>query len=210
MNGALYYIAWKNSTGGYTLSERYSSARQEPTIAGPQDATIIPFARSNGLANANIGFSFTRPLYSVSNQVAYGPIAVGSATNFLWATGSQVTGSVDSVSSSFSQHGESTCGTFSIDFSATSQVSVGSGGGGPRSKSFYSSKFCVINIAISTPWSTLVPTPPSPSAGNTTKYCVSGTTFCVSAVASGSGYIFTIETSYTGYVSLGGFSLCDT
>ncbi|TPX37470.1 hypothetical protein SmJEL517_g00565 [Synchytrium microbalum] len=185
MNGAAVYVAWKNSSGnGYVVSERHSASETIPTMTGVQDMTIVSFARTTPMAGSVFGVSFQRPMYNAS-FLAYGPVNASRTTNYIWGAGTTVT-SPNSPGSSFNQHAGSSFGTFAVDFTATTSVSVSSGGSGPR-----------------------IPVPPAPTASsNSSTYCVdSSVTFCVtaqSATLNGvAGAIYTVETKYTGYVAIG-------
>ena len=95
MSGSVMLIGWKNSTGGYTVSDRMSSAQVMPTTIA-QSSVVVPL-RVPKPEWASLAVSVLRPL--TSDSVTYTP-----TTQFIYAFSASVPQSIDSADSSFSVH----------------------------------------------------------------------------------------------------------
>jgi hypothetical protein len=98
MAGADYYVGWKNSSGGFTLSRRTATGEKMPTYSpSSQIAKIVPLAVP-APSWANLAFSFSRPI-AADNTVA-------PTSPFIYGMGNEAPSSLDSPDSSFALHSE--------------------------------------------------------------------------------------------------------
>lgn len=104
-------MGWKNNTGGYTVSSRYSSGHVAPVLA---PGAIDPSVASDMAVPswANLAYSFQMPRTS----------SLSSNATYIWAHSSaEITGDIDSPSASFRIHDE--FGTISnVDFTAAPSI----------------------------------------------------------------------------------------
>jgi hypothetical protein len=92
------YVIWKNSTGGYTISRRTSTAQVMPSFdAAKQIAQIVPqrYQQPNW---ANLAFTFSRPLKADNT--------IEETSPYIWANGNNAPANADNPDSAFSIHAD--------------------------------------------------------------------------------------------------------
>jgi hypothetical protein len=98
MSNADMYVVWKNSTGGYTISRRSSTAQVMPTFdASKQIAQIVP-QRYQQPSWANLAFTFSRPLRADNT--------IEESSPYIWANGNNAPANADNPDSAFSLHAD--------------------------------------------------------------------------------------------------------
>jgi hypothetical protein len=73
MTDAKMIIGWKNSTNGYIVSDRMSTAQRAPLSSPIQTSQVIPL-QGTSPSWAKMSFSITRPLKT--NELTIGPLTV--------------------------------------------------------------------------------------------------------------------------------------
>ncbi|KAJ3129406.1 hypothetical protein HK098_001507 [Nowakowskiella sp. JEL0407] len=121
MASADVQIAWKNSTGGIVLTDRFASGHQVPTLDTYQDIAPAPMLVSNA-PWANIQFSFRRPVTAGHNgeDFAINLSKLGSGnsitTKYIWATSRTRPMFADDPTTNFGAHNTGDMGSFERDF----------------------------------------------------------------------------------------------
>ena len=95
MSGSDYYIGWKNSTGGTTLSRRSTTGHLMPSYAQNQIASLVPL-NVTAPSWANIAFSFKRPIAADTSFTA--------SSRFIYGYSDSTPSSIDDPQSSFPKH----------------------------------------------------------------------------------------------------------
>ena len=116
------YIAYANTTGGTTLSQRSSSIHWQPYINKIQGFQVVPEAPVDvpALVNQTFIVSFTRPMTDTSGSRA-NPISLTEPTKFVFAFNkNQAPNSPDSTSSSFHMHTDK--GSFTLNLSSSANA----------------------------------------------------------------------------------------
>ena len=96
MAGSFMIIGWKNSTGGYTISDRVASGEIMPTNAPSQSSELVPL-RVPAPSWAQIAFTVLRPLKT--SEFIFIP-----STNFIYGVSGRAPSGIDNVDSSFQIH----------------------------------------------------------------------------------------------------------
>jgi hypothetical protein len=110
MSNSVMIVGWNNSTGGYTVSDRISSAEVMPTTIS-QTSVVVPL-RVPQPAWASLAFTVLRPLESSS-------VSYTSTSQFIYAYSSSQPQTIDSYDSPFPAHtGRGSLGV--IDFTTLS------------------------------------------------------------------------------------------
>ncbi|KAI8906909.1 hypothetical protein EDD86DRAFT_192687, partial [Gorgonomyces haynaldii] len=96
MRGTQMYTFWKNSTGGCTLAQAYSTAEVYPVPnSGDAVTQIAPYLPAPSWATASC--AFVRPRQQSRSQV-------NGNTNFVWAYGNSAPSSADQATARFTIH----------------------------------------------------------------------------------------------------------
>jgi hypothetical protein len=110
MANSVMIIGWKNSTGGYTVSDRISSAEVMPSTIS--QTSVVVALRVPQPEWASLAFTVIRPLKS--DSVTYTP-----STQFIYAYSDSLPQTINSAESSFPAHtGRGSLGV--IDFTTLS------------------------------------------------------------------------------------------
>jgi hypothetical protein len=96
MSGSAMIVGWKNSSGGYTVSDRISSSHAMPGLSTSKSSELVPL-EVVAPSWAKLAFTIFRPLKS--NDVTYLP-----TTDYIYAVSSKSVNSPDDVASSFAIH----------------------------------------------------------------------------------------------------------
>ncbi|KAJ3285875.1 hypothetical protein HDU76_008055 [Blyttiomyces sp. JEL0837] len=116
MAGATMYIAYKNSTGGYTLSQRSAGGHVDPTLTSSQDFNLVSIPSSVTVpSTAKIAFAFTRP----ANSAGAASVSTTGTTNFIWAVSGSSPSNVNSASAGIRQHDD--FGAFALNLQSGGQ-----------------------------------------------------------------------------------------
>ncbi|KAJ3088881.1 hypothetical protein HK100_007921, partial [Physocladia obscura] len=217
MNSGTIFVGWKDSRGGYTVSERIAAGFQMPQIAADQSGfvlTTVPTSVPSG--GWNIAFSVL---------VQDAGIAAGAiqSQDFIFAFSDSVAADVDQADSSFPFH--SAAGAFNLDATteaaaaaaalnpstaasvpaATSTTTVAPG----RASSVQSATGTKTESAIAT---ATVANNSTTTAANSTVAAAAGNfcsdsshSFCVDSISdfSSGTVVFTLQTSSSGWVGIG-------
>ncbi|KAI9351781.1 hypothetical protein DFJ73DRAFT_368631 [Zopfochytrium polystomum] len=126
MKGATFYVAWPNSAGGVSVSQRIlrsgAASHAMPTMATTQGFILLsqPLPSTTILPTSNIVFTFMRPMVDVDATLgsAAAPILTNDATHFIYGLSSQLgaVARVDDPASSFTKH--EVYGAFSLELGA--------------------------------------------------------------------------------------------
>ncbi|KAJ1544057.1 hypothetical protein HK405_008930, partial [Cladochytrium tenue] len=134
MSGATIYLAYTNTTGGVTLSQRSTSGHTSPTYSSTQALVLVGTALSTGatsLQGATLAFTFNRTI----SPTGAASISTSGPTRCIWAASDNAPSNPDSASVSLVEH--KVKGSFSLDLSITTDGSASnqssSDDGGPSS-----------------------------------------------------------------------------
>lgn len=129
MSSGDFYIGWKNSTNGYSLSRRTANGKGMPTFSNSQQITALPLQRQ-APAWATIAFSFQRPA-SITGS------AISANSKFIYGTSDDAVSEIDNPRSSFGIHKGGGYGSLpTVNFLSTNGSSALGGG---ATKAFISS-----------------------------------------------------------------------
>ncbi|KAJ3129401.1 hypothetical protein HK098_001502 [Nowakowskiella sp. JEL0407] len=125
MSDADIVVSWKNSTNGYTISDRLGTGHQVPSFDATQDTRILYPNQLSVITPllpkytwSQLSVTFRRPLRAV-NSSEDKPIQTNAAQSFIFALGSYAPmGAIDFVDSAFSAHATNDKGVFIFDFFA--------------------------------------------------------------------------------------------
>jgi len=132
MSGADMYVAWRNSTNGYTIANVAGTGEVTPGPNSVQNAAIAAStpARADLTAANKHSMTFCRPVTLAKNGAS-----ITESQSYIWAISKNGApkSNKDSASASFGEHDDGVYGSFSINFLASTGVTVsgGSSGGTP-------------------------------------------------------------------------------
>ncbi|KAJ3334511.1 hypothetical protein HDU91_002698, partial [Kappamyces sp. JEL0680] len=112
MENSSTWIAWKNSTGGYTISDRIASSHDPPTLSSAPASTIVPL-RVPAPDWATMAFSFIRPIKTNDAHIT-------ATSLYIYALGKRAPATnIDSPVVALRGHPSSDCGSLGIlDFAS--------------------------------------------------------------------------------------------
>jgi hypothetical protein len=96
MSDSYVTVGWKNSTGGYVISDRRSVARVQPTLLPNQNSKSIPLHVPMP-SWAKLGFSFLKPIQTTD-------FTFMNSTSVIYAYSATLPSTPDSISPSFTKH----------------------------------------------------------------------------------------------------------
>ncbi|KAJ1533836.1 hypothetical protein HK096_004698, partial [Nowakowskiella sp. JEL0078] len=125
-------VAWRNSTGSITLSQRTTSGYMVPTVNQYQQAFFAPkLVADVAWAISGVQYSFRRPVASVfSGNKAIGISKMGGTsvtTQYMWAVSRVKPANLDDPSAIFNSHAQGDSGTFIMDFFPPTRQNVSLG-----------------------------------------------------------------------------------
>ena len=174
MSSSSITVGWLNSTGGITLSDRFSKEEAMPLPIPAPTSLLLPSLRVPRPDWASIAFSFSRPIK--------GNVVFSSSMHYIYAFAAKPPRSIDSPSSMFSRHDK--YGSFGM-------VNFLEKGGGPKPP------------PSTSPSPSPTPNPGGGASGDTTSECIPGV-FCVYGEPDGKGNVLiTLHAAAKGWVGLG-------
>ncbi|KAJ1543819.1 S-methyl-5-thioribose-1-phosphate isomerase [Nowakowskiella sp. JEL0078] len=116
-------LGWPNSTGGYTLSDRYTSGFKIPTLDVSQDVFPAPLLVTPEKWSV-LAFSYRRSIIAVNASEDL-PITIGTNISYIFATASfgPYTG-VDFIDSTVGAHLSTSSGMFSFNFFPSNETLI--------------------------------------------------------------------------------------
>ncbi|KAJ3258243.1 hypothetical protein HK103_003724 [Boothiomyces macroporosus] len=180
MDNSAITVGWKNSNGGYTLSDRVSKDFVMPVPSGDVISKIVPL-RVPLPSWAALGFSFSKPIQNRD-------VTFTSSTSYIYAHCQTPPKSPDTANSDFSSHAANGAGVIGqFDFLSSNPSTV--------------TRTIPIPTIIPTP--TIIPVPSGGGTGLSTSVCIPNQ-YCIYGEPDGNGNtLITIHSSANGWVGVG-------
>ncbi|KAJ3319959.1 hypothetical protein HDV06_005777 [Boothiomyces sp. JEL0866] len=180
MDDSAITIGWKNSNGGYTISDRVSKDFVMPTASGEVLSKLVPL-KIPLPSWAAIGFSFSKPIQN--KDVTFTP-----STSYIYAHCQTPPNNPDSPNSDFSSHASNGAGLIGqFDFLSSNPSTV--------------TRTIPIPTIIPTP--TIVPVPNGGGTGLSTSVCIPNQ-YCLYGEPDGNGNtLVTVHSSANGWAGIG-------
>ncbi|KAJ3275376.1 hypothetical protein HDV01_000668 [Terramyces sp. JEL0728] len=173
-------VGWKNSNGGYTISDRVSKDFVMPVASGEILSKIVPL-RVPMPSWAALGFSFSKPIQNKDGTFT-------STTSYIYAHCQVPPRNIDSPKSDFSSHASNGAGVIGqFDFLSSTPSTI--------------TKTIPIPTVVPTP--TVIPVPNGGGTGLSTSVCIPNQ-YCIYGEPDGNGNtLITLHSSANGWVGIG-------